>query len=710
MNPSVSCATVTCGLVLWSACLVATDAIEQDCNTWVKRSPLPGAPVSPRLGYEGDCRWDPFHRLLIRYGGHNQGGGGEQGSEVWLFDPVSASWSLREPDLAPPGVCCEQQNVIDTVRDRYVRFPSFSGSHGWQWFREIYLNDSSVWSYDIAENRWRNLRPVPAPRVHPLRCASWDSDHGLVVLFGGEGSSEGTLVYDPATNEWIRPRPPSEPPERSGGNMCYDSKNRRHVLFGAQFTDDPRVWLYDLPANRWESRRSRPMPPTDRNDAVITFDVRHGVVIAVVKATEGEGDDAGHRLETWTYDVAGDAWRKMDPPREPDPSGNRARQLTFAPSLNLAILENRTRRPPEQQIWTYRYAEARGIDPLVAPDGLRAVTASDAVTLRWSPAGDGAAVGYRVYRGRGERPHEVSFERVGEISAEETSWSDPVPGQGEVWHYAVSAVGAGGREGRRSAPVRTRPPVVEDVIVSVLGRRRVEITWAQPAAKDIVGYHLERARVEVLSEDQLVRLERKVAPLEPPSVGAITSYGPFRRLTGSPVAATAFTDETVDLADRVSPVEEPIQERRFHPEQLDDTGKPCAWAVLAYRVRAVNALGLQGGPSPATLTIPAPPRNVFAREDGARCDLRWDPHPARGIRGHRIYRLDGRWEGDTISRLTPLPVEGERFTDTEAGDRTRRYHVVAVDVLGHEGFPSAPVWANREWRRFYEPFVGEWHQ
>lgn len=50
--------------------------IAQPINTWVKRSPLADTPPSPRLGYEGACAWDSAHRVVIRYGGHNQGGGG----------------------------------------------------------------------------------------------------------------------------------------------------------------------------------------------------------------------------------------------------------------------------------------------------------------------------------------------------------------------------------------------------------------------------------------------------------------------------------------------------------------------------------------------------------------------------------------------------------------------------------------------------------
>ena len=48
--------------------------------------------------------------------------------------------------------------------------------------------------------------------------------------------------------------------------------------------------------------------------------------------------------------------------------------------------------------------------------------------------------------------------------------------------------------------------------------------------------------------------------------------------------------------------------------------------------------------------------------------------------------------------------------DTKAGRVTRRYWVVAVDGLGQEGFPSARAWCERQYKKYYVPFVGEWHQ
>jgi hypothetical protein len=72
--------------------------------------------------------------------------------------------------------------------------------------------------------------------------------------------------------------------------------------------------------------------------------------------------------------------------------------------------------------------------------------------------------------------------------------------------------------------------------------------------------------------------------------------------------------------------------------------------------------------------------------------------------------MDGRYDRDPIPRLTPEPLAATGFEDPSAGKPARRYYVVAVDALGQEGLPSAPAWHNREWKTFYLPFKGEWHQ
>ena len=512
------------------------------------------------------------------------------------------------------------------------------------------MNDSSVWTYDLGENRWRNRRPLPTPRLAPYRCASWDSDEQLVVVFGGEGSHEGTLLYDPARNEWRWPKPANEPAARSGGNMAYEEARKLHVLFGSQFDNDVHTWAYDVRRNEWRDMKPEVQPPTDKNDAVLTYDPINRVVLAIIKITTGKDESATHELQTWAYDAGANRWQRMNPTAEPASSSNRARNLIFAPELNLAILENCTSKPREQQIWTYRFGEVQ----------------------------------------------------AGQI---------PVP--------VVNP--------------QSGPLLVEDGVVSVIGPQRVEIRWTAPRGARfhraehvqnvLHGYHVERAVVEVYSDDQLKRLKSRTPPLAEPIVGAIRRIGPFQRLTTEPLKTALFVDTSINLNEPQA-IETPrggattdgttnggfSLDRHLNGEHLDESGREYRKAVFAYHIRSVDSAGQESGPSPALFTIPSSPQNVFSREEGTTGGLKWSSNPEQGIVGYRVYRMDGRYDKDPVSRLNSDPINSTTFNDESAGKQARRYYIVAVDALGQEGFPSSPVWFQREWRDFYLPFIGDWHQ
>ena len=704
----------------------AQDRLENlPVNNWVKLSPLDSTPPSPTLGYEGACAWDSKHQRLLRYGGHNQGGGGEQNSEMWAFEPSSARWQFFQPNLRPPGICCGQQNIFDPITGRYLRFPAFSHSHGWQWFREVYLNNSSVWSFDLDENKWREMRPLPAPHPQALRCASWDSEHQVLVLFAGEASHEGTWVYDPSRNEWTEMNPPEQPAFRSAGNMAYDSHSKLHILFGSQYQDDRHTWAYDLSANRWVDKKPETMPPTKNNDAVLAYDPINKVVLAVVKSAEDveqqekdPQDPFDFRLETWSYSTTKNAWQQMQPPQEPDPSGDRARQLMFAPTYNAFLLENRASgidadTVGEQQIWAYRFAEQTEVDSLQPPLELSLETQAESVALRWKnpSANQGKqAEKFRVFRGTGKNPWSVEFQQLAEVNGSETSYVDQTVKPETIYHYYLTSV-ADSKESLPSLKVKTQPPVVDALVVSVLGTKHVALHWAPSQTPDIVGYHIERAVVEVYSEDELVLLKPRTPPLDEPSVGAFKSFGEFRQATAKPVVATKWEDRKIDLSKPMPLDGDPIHVSSVPPRHLDPKGKPYRFAVFAYRIRGVNRLGCRGGPSPAVLTVPAPIEQLFASEDETTCKLRWNANQEQGISGYRVYRLDGRWdEVDAVSRLTPDTIDELTYEDTKAAKKTRRYHVLAVDALGQEGQPSPPVWFDRRWKRYYTPFLSDWHQ
>jgi hypothetical protein len=424
----------------------------------------------------------------------------------------------------------------------------------------------------------------------------------------------------------------------------------------------------------------------------------------------------GH-LETWVYDAGANTWTRTKPPREPDGQGNRRRIMVAVPDQNVILMEdyiNPTERVPgvdrEQQMWTYRYAVPKADDRPATPTGLTLVTKADSAVLKWKPVE--GAVKYAVHRGEDKLPRGVEFRRAGEVEKGSAQFEDAGLRAGTVYYYVVRSVDAQGRESADSVRVRTQPKPVEDVVVSAMSATEVHLTW--PAAgPDVVAYRVERAAVEVFTEDQLVRLKKDTPPLAEPSVGAVKAIGPFRRITRLAVQGQSFTDRTIDLSKPVAVEGETTFKHRFAKEQIEAAGKPYRYAVYAYRVRAVNELGVEGGPGPYALTIPGSPQDLFAKEDGERCHLKWAASPEPGVTEYRVYRMEGprvNGPGQKVTRLTADPVRETTFTDPKAGKDTRRYWVVAVDALGQEGIPSAPAWHYRQYRKYYEPFVGEWHQ
>lgn len=710
--------------------LVTADiSLAQEVNTWVKRSPLKDAPPSPGLSYETSIAYDPVARRVLRWGGHAQGGvkgSGEQITEMWTLDPSTMKWELKEPNRSPPATCCAQQNVFDTCQNRFLRFKAAGGNHGWQWFREIYLNNTSLWNYDLAKNTWRDMRPLPEPPISLLHCASWDSDHQVAVVFGGEGTHEGTLVYDPYVNTWSWMRAKNEPAQgsteaRSGGNLAYDAARKRHILFGSQFTNDPHTWGYDLRQNEWRDLKPATQPPTDRNDAVLAYDSVNKVIVAVIRAndaTDGKEVAKGH-LETWAFDAGKNSWTRMNPKREPDGWGNRARVITFVPDQNQFLMDiyvHPAQRVPdverEHQIWTYRYAEGKADLSPPPPVGVQVMTTAEGAMVQWQASTSPEVTEYAIYRGEGAKPWLVDYKPVGQVAKNVTTYRDAGLKPGTLYFYCVRSI-AGGRESADSMKVRTQPRVVEDAVVSVPAAKEVRLSWTAPGHSDIIGYHVERAVAEVFSEDEVQRLKKDTPPLAEPSVGALKAVGPFRRLTKELVKMTRYTDTDLDLTKPQTVEGESLLRSRFRGDQLDANGKPYRHAVYAYRIRAVNALGVESGPSPYFLTIPSAPQHLFSREEDEKCHLKWAANPEQGIKGYRVYWMKGprpEGPGQAANRLTAEPVAGTQFTDSQAGKEVRRYWVVAVDALGQEGIPSSATWHYRTCRHFYVPFVGEWHQ
>jgi len=667
-----------------------TDAADHPENVWVMQSPREGAPA-PRYLYEGSGAWDPGARDFIRWGGHD---GIPQGFHLFLWDLDTGKWAQRFPNTSPPGACCiDGSNVFDVANRRFVRFPGASLGHGFQWFRKVQLKSSHVWLYDPAANTWTNMRPPPYkdPEKYSREVlgsldagGTYDENHEVAISFGGQGAAGGMnnlFVYDAYGNRLERLVAENPPSPRDGMGICYDSKNDCLVVFGSQYADDEQTWIYRYDTNRWEALDLSPRPPGKKRKTYSTipkmaFDSANNVCLCLVWF-----DDEGGRLETWVLDVALRTWTKMNPATEPGPTGSRARNLGYDRSLNLFILEC-VNPQGDAQIWTYRYRKAPPEDVPTRPANLDVATEAGTARLTWEPSRSSGVKGYRVYRAEPEVAWKAKFIKL--ATTKETIYEDRGLETGKVYYYQVRAVGADDREGRPSNQVRTQPRVVGAPVVSVLAANKIQVRWPASSAEGVVGYNVYRGLATVGTSTTLKGSWGYNDPeYAEPVVDRVQDIAGIEKLNPQPLRRAQFLDDRVDLSHK-------------GPESAD-----YKYAVYAYSVRAVNRLGVESGPSPYALSIPAEPPHVMLRENGQSAELRWRPSREYPIPGYRVYRVDSR----TVTRLTPDLVRGLDFTIPDAGHA--RYVVVAVDVLGQEGQPSSSAWAGQSYRGFYE---GPWHQ
>jgi hypothetical protein len=703
---------VVCSLLLCAGVVAAADWSEHPVNEWVKQSPRDDRPA-PRLHYEGSGAIDPASGRWIHFGGHD---GIPQGFYLFTCEMASGDWRQWFPNTSPPGVCCvDGSNTFDVAQQRFVAFPGASLGHGYQWSRGVKLKQSNAWLYDPQTNQWTNMRPPPYQRPEKYSpdvigglnsSATYDANHEVAVSFGGQGAGGPTnalFVYDAYANRLEQRRPPDPPSRRDGAGLCYDSKNDCLVMFGSQYSDDERTWLYRLKANRWEGIPTNPHPPGKKEGTYSTnpkmaFDDCNGICLSIVRRGEKSGKPSGS-LETWALDVAGMKWTKLNPLREPDASASRARNLSYWPQQNLFVLETVAADKSGPQIWTYRFAE-RANDATVEPprdlqlavrrtsqsvDDESQRTGKSVVQLTWPPSTSKNVASYNVYRARADASWESEFAKI--ASTKDGTYNDDNVAAGERFFYRITAVDEAGRESRPGRLARTKPRAPAAPVVSVMTADRVQIDWSEHP-QDVVGYNLYRGLAKV---DTVLRGEPKAwsdnDPEYPaPVVVAVNDITDLRKLNDQPLTARRFVDSEIDLTKR--------------GVSSDD----YQFAVYAYILRVVNQLGVESGPSPYALTIPAAPQQVMLRERDGSAELRWRRSPEQGVVGYRIYKL-GKSVWDIV-RLTDEPIRDTTFTH-EAGRNTTRYWVVPVDRLGQEGEPSSPVWYNHAYRNF---FSGDWHQ
>lgn len=223
------------------------DTWEWDGSAWIR------GPEGPAGAYDVDLAFDAArHRVMTVVGGRSWGYDGERwtdlgaadgvvptmmaydgarsemvahsGDQTWTYD--GSTWTAVA--TTPPTSVRDSDAAYDARRERIVRFGGYTDGSG----------DSEIadtWEWDGTS--WTLATPGASPSPRGGHAMAYDSERGVVVLFGGYDHRE-TWEYDGAT--WIQRVTPSAPDGSWGNGMVYDSARRRTAFYAS----DGRIWEY----------------------------------------------------------------------------------------------------------------------------------------------------------------------------------------------------------------------------------------------------------------------------------------------------------------------------------------------------------------------------------------------------------------------------------------------------------------------------------
>jgi hypothetical protein len=608
------------------------------------------------LTYESAMAYEPVSGKVVQWGAHGRRADSPQTGRTWMYSAGANEWHRPAPRQEPPGICLTRGIAADPVRGLVISPVSGAGGHGWVMSLRKNASYSVPWVFDSRKEQWYPMRPVKNPGAQGMVASCFDLRNDVMLIH-----SSSPRVYDAHANEWAATKPPEPRPQaRSEQPGAYDPVTERFIVVAdSDERGRAKTWAYDLRKDQWTELKPENPPPV--MTVPMVYDAANDVMLAF-RPVPG-------RIAVHVLHLRENRWEEA-PAIYPAPSYHNI-DAAYDPVDNVTVITGgwewgQSGETTVRETWTYRYRPAPAADPkrLGAPQALRLdLTADGRLTLTWQPPAAGAVpAGYHVYRGAGEPPWTVKLERLTADPLKVATFIEAGKLDArEQLCYQVRAVGADGKAGPASNLARSRPAPVREVCAARRADGRVELAWAPSAGPGVAGYNVYRAPGEATD------LWRKPFDLGP-------KVGKLEKLNAEPIKEAAFVDRP---GDEVKPVGE------------------TAWAPFqVYVVRAVNVLGQEGGPSPATLSIPAAPGPVLAipTEDG-----RWlvtsGVEGAASVRGRHLYRMDA-FKADWVYRSRGAPSPGTVFVDDQKclrGDRCA-YFVIAVDELGQLGIPSSQAW------------------
>lgn len=226
----------------------------------------------------GRC-WDPYSKVMWL------------GPAIGSTEPSLAVYDYYNKDGA--FRFCNYDLATDRFRAApkatYATRYAFDWKHGLLLpvkFTHINFKTKDFWAFDVKNHTWLDKKTVgDYPRDQDHTTAAVDQDAGLLVVYVAPHPDRPaeTWTYDPAQNIWKNMQPKLQPAGVPGGGLIYDPFHKLLLLqSGKKATqygggDDSITWTYDVRTNTWTDLNVK--GPGNPWVGAMDFDPEHNVLV-----------------------------------------------------------------------------------------------------------------------------------------------------------------------------------------------------------------------------------------------------------------------------------------------------------------------------------------------------------------------------------------------------------------------------------------------
>ena len=210
-------------------------------------------------------------------------------NDTWSYDYNTNTWTNITSATYPANYNFGSV-AYDTESDLVIVFGGTNGRNAYNDPTGGTYN-GETWSFDYNTNTWDNITPSVSPVPRTGVNMAYDSEHDLIILFGGYTHllrteiDHETWAFDYNTLSWTELNPDSDL-ERRAYSMAYDSESEKIVLFGGNTGDDPYTflgdtWVFDYDFNNW-TLMPVPEVPDDTNSFFIPTILSFSIIAIVL--------------------------------------------------------------------------------------------------------------------------------------------------------------------------------------------------------------------------------------------------------------------------------------------------------------------------------------------------------------------------------------------------------------------------------------------